>query len=149
MGTPDLLYMLIQVPNYDNRPYDEYHTYRRQLMETFAHCAKAQSVSNGRPINKIISIATEPVKHNGGNTTDIAFVEYKQWTDELQQHWNNVRNEMGICKSDILEAPAWYEPEYPNAKHKMVKVKIRPNDLCPCRSGKKYKKCCWLRGLNK
>ncbi|MDR1206993.1 MAG: hypothetical protein LBK26_01085 [Rickettsiales bacterium] len=136
MATPDLLYMLIQAPNHDNRPYEEYHNYRRQLVETFAHCAKAQSVSNGRPINKVIGIATDPVKHNGGNTTDIVFFEYKQWSDEIQTHWDNVRREMKVFESDILAVPLGYEPEFPDPKHKGIQFKIGPNDLCPCRSGK-------------
>ena len=27
--------------------------------------------------------------------------------------------------------------------------KTKPNDLCPCNSNKKYKKCCFLKDLNK
>ena len=29
----------------------------------------------------------------------------------------------------------------------VVKVsKVKPNDACPCKSGKKYKKCCGVAG---
>ena len=30
----------------------------------------------------------------------------------------------------------------PDVEIKEIKKKVRPNDLCPCGSGKKYKKCC-------
>lgn len=33
-------------------------------------------------------------------------------------------------------------PDVEIKKETFIKKKIRPNDLCPCSSGKKYKKCC-------
>lgn len=30
-------------------------------------------------------------------------------------------------------------------KPRRVPPKIRRNSLCPCGSGKKYKKCCWIK----
>ena len=30
-----------------------------------------------------------------------------------------------------------------NRKCEEVGKKVKPNALCPCGSGKKYKKCCW------
>jgi len=31
---------------------------------------------------------------------------------------------------------------------KRVNIKIKRNDPCPCRSGKKYKKCCMIKFAN-
>ncbi|MBI5536483.1 MAG: SEC-C domain-containing protein [Deltaproteobacteria bacterium] len=30
---------------------------------------------------------------------------------------------------------------------KMAAPKVGPNEKCPCGSGKKYKKCCWIKTL--
>jgi hypothetical protein len=32
-------------------------------------------------------------------------------------------------------------------QHRRLATKARPNEPCPCGSGKKYKKCCWKRAL--
>ena len=53
---------------------------------------------------------------------------------------------------DVMkENQSYDEKRYTNALAEMVQqpivkeTKIYPNDLCPCGSGKKYKKCCGRR----
>ena len=72
-------------------------------------------------------------------------VVIQSWGDSLKK-WNNDSRKMifededGIeifDADDISENEVWEWVVLPTRK------KVRPNDLCPCWSGKKYKKCHW------
>ena len=54
-----------------------------------------------------------------------------------------------VLKREQIAKPTWTssDPESgkPKTVRKTVKQKVGRNDLCPCGSGKKYKKCCGLK----
>jgi len=47
-----------------------------------------------------------------------------------------------VSTIDAVESALQWRPVPPTAP---AKPKVGPNEPCPCGSGKKYKKCCWLR----
>ena len=56
--------------------------------------------------------------------------------------WADARESRGA----ILEAPAPRQPARPQAAPRTATgEKLGRNDPCPCGSGKKYKKCCYLK----
>lgn len=46
------------------------------------------------------------------------------------------------CQKKIASASEIVTSSMPIVKNRIGGKKIYPNDLCPCGSGKKYKKCC-------
>ena len=96
-----------------------------------------------------INIYKKDLRHDKsithGNSNFICFVDYNltgETTLEhggiLQSEWNKLHHEkVGNCNI------AWREGKY---SCRTVR-KIGPNELCPCGSGKKFKKCCRGKGI--
>ena len=79
-------------------------------------------------------------KHN------LVFEDGKQWQkflDLLMPASNNTRRweNAGHTPEELIKLSAGKRPEEPVVN---MHVKVGRNDLCPCGSGKKYKKCCAL-----
>ncbi len=56
--------------------------------------------------------------------------------------------ERGLVDDAVAWTKWWAEGNRP-AEPKKKAAKVGPNDRCPCGSGKKFKKCCWLKSLAK
>lgn len=94
----------------------------------------------------------------------IELIVYGEYANCIDYMFEYQKNESGICSrienaADCLRHWAMFEQpvskktsekEYEKLMRNMFKgmnqsekkVKVYPNDLCPCGSGKKYKKCC-------
>jgi hypothetical protein len=55
--------------------------------------------------------------------------------------------ERGLVDDAVAATKWWAEARMPAEPKKNAVAKVGPNDRCPCGSGKKFKKCCWLKSL--
>jgi SEC-C motif len=92
-----------------------------------------------REFRRVVAIATE-MGNFPYRTYDVFLQEINEWTPALEQSAN--RKLVGL---ELF--PDGPDDPVPPARPKGAEVdgKIRRNDLCPCGSGKKFKKCCMRR----
>jgi uncharacterized protein YecA (UPF0149 family) len=50
-----------------------------------------------------------------------------------------------IFEVDDKNEPKWTPNVFDEPVVSQPWAKVRPNDSCPCGSGKKYNKCCWAK----
>ncbi len=57
------------------------------------------------------------------------------------------KREPGLVDDAVARTKWWAEGKRPAEPKKTTVAKVGPNDRCPCGSGKKFKKCCWMKSL--
>ena len=144
MVTPGLMYIFLQLPKADGLSHSDCLKDRRDKMQIYAHCAKAKCEIEGKFVDKVICIATEPMKFSPDVDIDVMLMDIKEWTSELQAHWESVRQNLNIFRKSFKDLPHANEQEWPEPPIIQIKrsKKVGPNEKCPCGSGLKYKKCC-------
>ncbi|MFI3242394.1 MAG: SEC-C metal-binding domain-containing protein [Alphaproteobacteria bacterium] len=147
LTTPNLWYVILQIPQLQNETYDKYRERRAETLSVYCQCAKAKAVSEGYILDKVVGIALEPPKQNNlSMSEDLMLVDFNNWSEENQKEFENVRKILNIFTVPLDAAPRAKVQEYPFAKEE--KKKIKRNSDCPCGSGKKYKKCCLINKRN-
>ncbi len=144
----DRMYIFLQLACLPDADYiTEYRPTRRGLLEIACGVAK-----NKYPhLKKIIGIATDPPKLGEGVTEDFILMDCEDWTEEQAEHCKKVNKETGynFFETKDLKMVARKFHKFPPAPNHAVKTpektKRQRNDPCPCGSGKKYKKCCYLK----
>lgn len=139
-----LLYIFLQIPQKNGVSHNAYLKARREQMQIYANCAKAKCEIEGKFIDKVICIATEPMRIVKDVDIDIMLMDIKKWSAELQTHWESARQRLNIFRKPFKDLPHAKEQEWPDSPILVQKRtrKIGQNDKCPCGSGLKYKKCC-------
>lgn len=119
-----------------------YREFRQKLLEIACGAAK-----NKFPhIKKVIGIGIDAPKFSGGkNSEDFILFPCENWDKETRTYYENLNEDFNFFKTKHLR---WHKENLTQfvqpvkiAKPKEVRSKIGRNDLCPCGSGKKYKKC--------
>ena len=94
-----------------------------------------------REIKKLIVIATE-TKYSEGRSEDIIAFDFSEKLNrEKRLLAQKLMREDKILDSFISNNYDSYRPVTPNDRDN----KVGRNELCPCGSGKKYKKCHYLQ----
>lgn len=137
--TKGLLYIFLQVDSLRYDSYEKYIKARRSMLEAYVNCAKAKCTEENIPLDKVVGIAIEPPKYRFVRGTDLIYVEFKDWSQEMQDLWNTERIKLGVFRQNIKEWLHLNDKEWPDSNKPR---KIGVNEKCPCGSGKKYKKCC-------
>lgn len=148
IGNSDCMYVFLQLTPLETADYDkEYRIVRGKMLEVACGVVK-----NRFPyLKKVIGIAMEPPKHNSKITEDFILLDCKNWTKKDAEYFEKENKETGLNflqKNDLgVKKGKFYEfPPAPNhAVKKSTRTKPQRNDPCPCGSGKKYKKCCYLK----
>lgn len=83
----------------------------------------------------VVGIATERYKPNAGFSLDAVMIRKPEWTEQDEQALAGIQRDLGYFANPVMKRAVG--DEFPVARRK----KTRPNDPCPCASGKKYKKC--------
>jgi preprotein translocase subunit SecA len=99
--------------------------YKREAFNLFSHLMENMRSTAVRTIFKISTVSTQPQAQMESQPKN---VQYQGAEENTTQFGAAKANETG-------EAPA---PQKPIINEN----KVGRNDLCPCGSGKKYKKCC-------
>ena len=155
ISSSDCMYVFLQLTPLETADYDkEYRIVRGKMLEVACGVVK-----NKFPhLKKVIGIAMEPPKHNSKITEDFILLDCKNWTEEdakfFKEYSEKENKETGLNflqKKDLkIKKGTFHEfPPAPNyGDKKQTKTKPHRNDPCPCGSGKKYKRCCYLKGFN-
>lgn len=119
----------------------DYREKRQTLLEIACGAAKNKFPN----LIKVIGIAIDAPKFAGGiNSEDFILLDCENWTDESRAYYEELNSEWRFFGTSELRqyndrVTQFVPPDNVNAKTKPKK--IGRNELCPCGSGKKYKKC--------
>lgn len=136
------VYFFLQLRQLSKDSYDIYRKKRRDLIEAYGMCLKSKFVDEWPqyPLKRIIAIGMEPIKYSKIISEDVVFIDCSLWTDEQQLKFRELRNIMKIWRTPLNKASKIQVKEYPD----IPSPKVGRNNLCPCGSGKKYKRCCGI-----
>jgi hypothetical protein len=140
----DVSYVFLQLRMTDDfRATPEYLDFRRKLLEIACGAAK-----NKFPhLSKVIGIGMDAPKFAGEtNSEDFILMQCETWSDEVRQYYEEMNAGIGFFQSPSMrkyeERVTQFVPLSTDASSVAKPVyKVGRNDLCPCGSGTKFKKC--------
>jgi len=119
--------------------YEEYREKRRTLLEIACGTAK----NKYEHLETIVGIAIDAPKFSKTNSEDFILMECKEWSTEQEKYYRDLNKDWMFLETDNLKMQYTTATEFPQkVANTPSKSKIGRNSLCPCGSGKKYKKCC-------
>lgn len=134
-------YVFLQL-KVDNSGEDEndFRPKRQAMLEVACGAAK----NKFDHLNTVVGIAIYAPKFIQTNSEDFILMDCTDWTDDLREHYKKANELLGFFESNSLTMQKKTVTEFPisNKSKSLGQVKIGRNVLCPCGSGKKYKKCC-------
>jgi len=136
-------YVFLQLHMNDKGDYEnDYRPKRRALLEIACGSAK----NKFSDLQTIVGIAIDAPKFARENAEDFLLMECTDWPDELRERYLHANKGLNFFTTPNLQARRVRTrafPEKPNRKSGVtIPEKIGRNQLCPCGSGLKYKKCC-------
>lgn len=144
-NTSDPWYVFLTL---EQKPEDdemEYRRKRRELLESY--CLVARYLNPSVPA--IVGIAMEPGFDREHRSEDVLAFDARDWSPEAEARARYLHEEIGLLRErrefayTINEYPAVPSKPQPVASTTKRDVGKNPrNKLCPCGSGKKFKKCC-------
>jgi hypothetical protein len=135
---PDQAYVFLQLYHPDAGDYDtEYRPVRMKMLEFACGAAKIKC-----PHPKtIIGIAIDAPKYSDMNSEDLILMDCENWTKEEQDYYEEANSTLRFFQTDALTERRMHVSEFPVPRKNSNIPKVRRNQLCPCGSGKKYKRC--------
>ena len=131
-------YVLLQLKYNKNDNFEEIIRPKRTKMLAIA-CGVFK---NRNPnLKKIIGIAINSPKYCDFEAEDFILLNCEKWSKKDKEYYENENKLLNFFGSNNLVVMKSSVSEFPEAKE-LKPNKIGRNDLCPCGSGKKYKKCC-------
>lgn len=134
-------YVFLQL-KVDNSGEDEndFRPKRQAMLEVACGAAK----NKFGHLNTVVGIAIYAPKFTRTNFEDFILMDCTDWTDDLREHYKKANELLGFFESKSLTMQQKTVTEFPvrNKSKSLGRVKVGRNALCPCGSGKKYKKCC-------
>jgi hypothetical protein len=133
-----------EVHDHDNNYYNNvYRPKRGELLEIACGAAKNHSPE----LSTIVGIAIDAPKYAGKwNPEDFLLRDCRDWSDERRQHYERANENWNFFTSESLVRYHKRTKQFPDASTAgstfAISPKIGRNDLCPCGSGLKYKRCC-------
>ncbi len=147
----DRAYIFLQTQPLKNENYEKDYRPRRQKMLRVA-CGVLKSKLP--QLKKVIGIAIEPPIFNQGWSQDFSLLDDEDWKTEHAETYLKANKELGFNFFEdgnlrmVKGAASKFFPAQNNNIKTPAKTKLQRNDPCPCDSGKKYKRCCYLKGFN-
>ncbi|RYY90842.1 MAG: hypothetical protein EOO15_00835 [Chitinophagaceae bacterium] len=132
-------YVFLQVKHPHITDYENEYRPRRQAMLEIA-CGAAK---NKFPhLEKIIGIAIDAPKFSESNSEDFLLLECKEWSEEDRIYYEEQNNGPKFFQTQAMTYEINAAQDFPlNIEAEKTK-KVFKNERCPCKSGKKYKRCC-------
>jgi hypothetical protein len=112
----------------------EYWERRRAVLAGYCKVAKVRFPA----ASCIVGLATEAGIDVKKRTEDLVLLDCSQWTAEDEAEAIGIQEVTGWLRSPDMSHQV--EDEYPVAPR--VRIRVHRNELCPCKSGRKFKKCC-------
>ncbi|MCB9421429.1 MAG: SEC-C domain-containing protein [Ardenticatenaceae bacterium] len=140
----DPFYVFLLLPHLEGIAYEEYREGRGRFLEACCMVTKLKFPH----ANDIVGIATE-TGLNEHRSEDAIYLDASIWGPAQQAEAQSLQNDLGLLTETKMFHDTIYE--YPDLSHRKSNQrrntkKIPRNSLCPCGSGKKYKKCCGFPG---
>lgn len=132
---PDICFLLFLLPRNSYMSDEEYRRVRRKMLSDYCLITKTDFPD----VSQVIGVAHESSDIEN-SSEDFVCLDASSWTDADQE--NALRLRMEYQSIGALGERRRIQKTY---FQKDVKMKGRDrNKLCPCGSGKKYKKCCGM-----
>jgi len=140
----DVGYVFLQLkapPAYRAKP--DYREVRRTMLEIACGAAKNKREN----LTKVVRIAIDAPKFAGKkNSEDFILLSCETWNEDQRSHYEEANRELKFFETpDAKEynehVTQFVPPASADASAASIRRKIGRNDLCPCGSGEKYKKC--------
>lgn len=132
-------YLFFLLPCPAGHSHEEYRSIRKTLLHEYVYIVKSQIPD----ALDIVGIALETqAPYSEHLSEDVIYLDARYWTDEDQKQAERVEQE--FIENGFLGSRNYYHKtiyEYPQTQEKKFKGRDR-NKICPCGSGKKYKRCC-------
>ncbi len=113
---PETCYVLLLAPKRDEESYQEYRAHRAAVLHAYCRCAKLR-----RPDGvQFIGLAMDhPVKNYPGSSEDLMVWTWTEFTPEVRQELERMRQELGILGERMTQAEA-HADEFPAAGAKLA-----------------------------
>lgn len=140
----DPYYVFLVLPRIDSISYEQYRETRGGLLDALCRVVKLKFPD----AEDILGIATE-TGNAENRSEDAVYLDARDWTEESQADAQSLHENFGLLSDTKMFKDTIKEfPDLPPKQGRVMKMpSIQPkgrerNSLCPCGSGKKYKKCC-------
>jgi SEC-C motif len=131
-------YVFLQLRYKGSEDYDTYYRPKRQAILEVA-CGVAK---NKFPhLSKVVGIAIDAPKFAKTNSEDFALLKCDTWPEEQRRFYEERNRGFQFFESPSLKTEIKTVSNFPAPSKKTERPKIGRNELCPCGSGRKYKKC--------
>jgi hypothetical protein len=135
---PESGYVFLQLYHDDPGDYDtDYRPRRRKMLEFACGAAKLKFPR----LKKVIGIAIDAPKYSRTNSEDFILLDCDNWSDEDQAYYEEANKVLRFFQTDALKQHRKRVTEFPKAHRRTQVQKPGRNQLCPCGSGKKFKRC--------
>ncbi|MDE5446683.1 hypothetical protein GWG65_36070 [Bradyrhizobium sp. CSA207] len=135
---PDRAYVFLQLYYPDAGDYEtEYRPARRTMLEFACGAAKLKSPH----LQKVIGIAIDAPKYSRANSEDFILMDCANWTQQNQEYYEEANQELRFFQTGNMTERRMQVSEFPLPRTGSNISRIGRNQLCPCGSGKKYKRC--------
>jgi hypothetical protein len=129
------LYIFLAAKRKPTSSDSEYREFRRRLLSAYCEVAKLKHPS----AKHIIGFATEDGSAYR-RSEDLWYLDASDWDAASEKRAREIQEELGILKT--VKTSVTREHEYPaDATGKPRRTVPPKNSLCPCGSGKKFKRC--------
>jgi hypothetical protein len=137
-------YVFLQLKIMDKGDYEKDYRPRRQAILELA-CAAAK---NKFPkLKTVIGIAIDAPKYSRIASEDFCLMDCSDWSDERRIHYEERNRDWNFFQTKDLKCFKKRNSEFPEPPQRAPKTKTGRNDLCPCGSGNKFKRCCGKRAI--
>lgn len=133
----DPSYVFVSLRHNPSYSYDEYRELRRSVLIGCCLGLRAKFPTT----EHIVGIATEPRSTGERRSEDFLYVDGRNWTKEQVDEAQAIRAKLDLLNNNVI-LQTMNEPAYPRARDEDMKKGRNRNRVCPCGSGRKYKRCC-------
>lgn len=140
---PNKAYVFLQIlATEEVRQRPQYREIRQQMLEIA--CGAAKNMKD--ELTTIVGIAVDAPKFHKEIAEDFLLIDCSNWTPEKRHEYAELNKELGFFASPSMkqykERVTDFIPSDGIRQQPATSNKISRNALCPCNSGRKYKKCC-------
>jgi SEC-C motif len=99
-------------------------------------------------LKKVIGIAIDAPRDKPINSEDFILMDGDEWPDERRRTYEEANKDLKFFETNTLQKGIIHVKNFPDADNAATSVKIGRNAKCPCKSGKKFKRCHGSSGAN-
>jgi SEC-C motif len=131
-------YIFLQIKHPDIVDYNkEYRPKRAKILEIACGVAR----NKFSHLTKIVGIVIDAPKFSKRNSEDFILLSCTKWSNEDRQFYEEQNRGLRFFETPALKVKIKTARNFPTIEKNTKHRKIGRNELCPCGSGKKYKKC--------